>query len=353
MSSIPVNLKNARLTALTLARVGNPAEEHTLQTSRELCRFAEGDAEILTACFLKPFRALEPHRLHHHSDVAKNELFGYASAIFNDNASLLENGAHIARLLHSKSHHPNIKPGDLCISLLEDLIVEGGCVQGIGIIKSETTAPFLQILAVDGDLRLTTQQGIYPDKMDKGCLILNHRQEDGFVVYLFDKSGTGAHFWTRDFAQAIPVKSDDYLTRRYSELAVAFAEKGLPEESPQPKRLEVAKSAIDYLSQAESFDLAEFRERALGQPDLIERFDSFKSEFEEERGLELDEKFAVSKPEAKKAKKRLKSRLKLDVGVDVKFSSGFIDQSDRFLERGFDEDKHMQYLKVYFHREET
>lgn len=336
---------------MTLARIGSPSQNQPLQTSRELCRFEEGDAEILTACFLKPFRALDPFRLHHHADVAKNELYGYACAVFDDNETFLGNGAHIAQLLHAKSHHPNIKPGDLCISLLEDLIVEGERVQGLCVIKSETTAPFLQIVAVDGDLRLTTQQGIYPDKMDKGCLILNRRRADGFVVLLYDKSGTGAHFWTRDFIHAVPVKSDDYLTRRYTELAVAFAEKGLPEEAPQPKRLEVAKSAIDYIAQAESFDLAEFRERALGQPDLMERFDSFKSDYEEERGVELDEKFAVSKPEAKKAKKRLKSRLKLDVGVDLKFSSGFIEQADRFLERGFDEEKHMQYLKVYYHRE--
>lgn len=349
--SIPVNFKNARLAAMSLARLGNPSQNEPLQTSRELCRFDEGDAAILTACFLKPFRALDAHRLHHHAEVTKNELHGYASAIFENNGSLLENGAHIARLLHSKSHHPNIKAGDLCVSLLDDIIVEGGQVQGLCIIKSETTAPFLQIMHVDGDLRLTTQQGIYPDKMDKGCLILNRRPEEGFVVFLYDKSGTGAHFWTRDFVQAAPVKSDDYLTRRYSELAVAFAEKGLPEEAPQPQRLEVAKSAMDYLAQTESFDLAEFRERALRQPALIERFDSFKSEYEEETGLELDDRFAVSKPEAKKAKKRLKSRLKLDVGVDLKFSSGFIDQSERFLERGFDEEKHMQYLKVYFHRE--
>lgn len=349
--SIPVNSTNARLSALTLARVGNSGQNQPLQTSRELCRFEEGDAEILTACFLKPFRSLEPYRLQHHADVTKNELYGYACAIFDDNNSLLENGAHIARSLHEKSHHPNIKPGDLCISLVEDLIVEGGRVQGLCLIKSETTAPFLQIVTVDGDLRLTTQQGIYPDKMDKGCLILNLRREDGFMVFLFDKSGSGAHFWTRDFVHAVPVKSDDYLTRRYSELAVAFAEKGLPEEASQPKRLEVAKSAIDYLAQAESFDLSEFRERALGQPDLIERFDTFKTEYEEETGFQLDERFSVSKPEAKKAKKRLKSRLKLDVGVDLKFSSGFIDQSDRFLERGFDEEKHMQYLKVYFHQE--
>ena len=55
--------------------------------------------------------------------------------------------------------------------------------------KSESKVPFLQISSVDGDLVLTTQQGIYPDKIDKGCLIINHSRSEGFVVYLFDNGG--------------------------------------------------------------------------------------------------------------------------------------------------------------------
>jgi len=349
--SIPVNFNNARLAAMSLAKVGTSTRDEPLHTSRELCRFSDDDAELLTNCFLKPFRSLEPHRLDHHAEVTRNELHGYASAIFADAASLLENGGHIARFLYETSTHPNIKPGDLCIALLEDVIVEGGLVRGLCIMKSESTAPFLQIQLTDGDLRLTTQQGIYPDKLDKGCLILNHRPADGYVVYLYDKSGGATQFWRRDFIHAVPIKNEDYLTRRYSELAVAFAEKGLPEEAPQPERVEVARNALDYLTEADDFDLGEFQQQALRQPDLIERFNSFKSDFEEESGMELDEKFTVSRPEAKKARKRLKSKVKLDVGVDLKFSSAFIDQAEQFLERGFDEDKHMQFVKVYFHRE--
>jgi hypothetical protein len=330
---------------MTLAKIPTPSSGEPVQCSKAPCQLGEEDSVFLAAIFLKPFRSLDPHRLHHHSHLSGNELHTYAQAIFNDPARLPETGAHIAQHLHARSHHPNIKPGDLCVALVQGITWGEDTVQALCLIKSESQVPFLQISLRDGDLRLTTEQGIYPEKIDKGCLILDVEPEEGFIVYLFDKAGGDAQFWKRDFAGAVPLKSPDYLTKRYSQLCVAFAEKGLPEEAPAAERVEVARRAIGYLQDHEEFDLATFREEALPEPALQEQY-------EEETGTELEDQFQVSKKEAKKAKKRLKSRLKLDVGVDLKFSSGFIDQSERLLERGFDEEKHMQFVKVYFHREE-
>lgn len=349
---LSIHFREARLSAMTLARVGNPLRSESLRTSRALCRFEDSEAELLTHCFLKCFRALELHQLHHHTDLKKNELFGDASAIFDDNEKLLERGAAIARHLHSKSNHPNIKSGDLCIALIDGIAAGGESVQALSIVKSETTVPFLQISERDGDLRLTTEQGIYPEKIDKGCLIVNHDRAHGFSIYLFDKSGSGGtHFWNRDFVGALPVKSDDYLTKHYSKLCVAFAEKGLPEETMQEERLEVATKAIAYLEEAEEFDLGDFEQKTLATPERIEQFEAFKNEYEEEGGHALEDKFTVSKKEAKKARARLKSSLKLDVGVDIRFSSGFISQSEKFLERGFDEERGMEFVKLWYYSE--
>lgn len=336
---------------MSLARVGNPVRNEPFQTSRTLCRFKDEEAELLTHCFLKSFRALELHHLHHHTSVESNELFGYAAAIFDNDETLLEQGAHIARHLHSRSNHPNIKSGDLCVALIEDIGMAGEAVEAISIVKSESKVPFLQISERDGDLVLTTEQGIYPDKIDKGCLIINHGRADGFSVYLFDKGGGNTHFWVREFVGAKPVTDDDFLTRRYGELCVAFAEKGMPEETRQEERMEVASRAMTYLKASEEFDLEEFESTALEEPERIEQFKVFKEAYEEEQGEPLKESFTVSKKEAEKAENRLKSRLKLDVGVNMQFSSGFIHEADRFLERGFDDVRQMEYVKIYFHKE--
>lgn len=349
--SLTLNFRKARLSAMSLARVGNPVRKEPLQTSQTLCRFKDEEAELLTHCFLKSFKALELHQLAHHDAVEKNDLFSYVTEIFEDNARLLEAGARIAKHLHARSNHPNIKSGDLCVALIDGISVAGELTQAVSIVKSESKVPFLQISERDGDLVLTTEQGIYPDKIDKGCLIINHGKADGYSVYLFDKGSGGTNFWVREFVGARPVKNDDFLTRRYSELCVAFAEKGLPEETPQEDRMAVASRAMNYLQDTDEFALDEFESAAMENPEQVERFKTFKQEFEEERGEPLEESFTVSRKEAEKAGNRLKSRLKLDVGVTMQFGPGFIHEADRFFERGFDEDKGMSYVKVYFHKE--
>ncbi|HRQ88502.1 MAG TPA: nucleoid-associated protein, partial [Bacteroidia bacterium] len=321
------SFKDAQLVAMSLAKVGNPVRNEPLRTSQRLCRFRDEEAELLTHCFLKSFRALELHQLHHHSDLAKNELFAAASAIFDDNDTLLEQGATIARHLHAKSNHPNIKSGDLCVALIDQVGVLGERVQALSIVKSESRVPFLQISERDGDLVLTTEQGIYPDKIDKGCLVLNHGRADGYSVYLFDKGGGNTQFWVREFLGAQPVRNDDFLTRRFSELCVAFAQRGLPEETRQEERMDVASRSLNYIKDADEFDLGEFEAKALVEPQRIAQFEAFKADYEEEQGQPLEERFAVSKKEAEKAEGRLKSRMKLDVGVELRFSSGFIRQA--------------------------
>lgn len=349
--SLSLHFRKARLSSMSLAKVGNPMRNEPFQTSKSLCRFDDEEAELLTHCFLKSFRSLELHQLFHHTAVESNELFQYATAIFQDNDQLLEQGEMIARHLHAKSNHPNIKSGDLCVALINNVVVGGETVQALSIVKSESKVPFLQISERNGDLVLTTEQGIYPEKIDKGCLIVNAGRADGYYVYLFDKSGGNTHFWVRDFVGAKPVTDDDYLTRRYSELCVAFAEKGLPEDARQEERMEVASRAINYLNETEEFDLDDFQAKALADADRIERFNIFKEDYEQEKSGPLREKFTVSKKEAEKAGNRLKSRMKLDVGVTMQFSSGFIHEAERFLERGYDEDKMMEFVKIYFHRE--
>lgn len=343
-----VHFKDAYLRAMGLAKVGNPLREEPLQTSKKLCTFDEDEAELLTHCFLKPFRSLEKHQFRQTGDQPMPAL---AKTIFENNDLLLDTSAKIAKHLYANSKHPNIKSGDLCVGLLDNVIADGEPTQGICLIKSESKVPFLQVAMHEGDLRLITQQGIYPDKIDKGCLIINHAAEDGYVAYVFDKSGGATHFWIHEFLDVIPADEDDYHTRRYSDMCVAFAEKGLPDEVRSEERVEIANRAFDYMDANEQFDLNDFQQVALAEPELIEQFAEFKTIYEGENGEELNDTFVVNKAATEKAKKRLKARLKLDTGADIRFNSGFIKQSEQFLERGFDDDKHMNYVKIYFHDE--
>ncbi len=350
--SISVNFAEAQLASMALAQVGNPQRQEGLRTSKNLCQFQDDEAELLTRCFLKPFKSLDMHQLEHPEDVSENPLYQAASDIFDKPSNLVEYSAEIAKHLYASSNHPNIKSGDLCVAHLINVFVDGEANEAISIIKSESKVPFLQITASGEDLQLTTQQGIYPDKIDKGCLIVNTRRDEGYAVYLFDKSGD-AQFWRCEFVSASPVQDKDYLTRRYSEMCVAFANDtdGL-EEGMKEERVDVARKAVSYMAEADTFDMQDFNQVALAKPKVAEDFQTFKESYEAEKiGTPLQESFEVSKKEAKKAERKINSRLQLDTGVDLKFSTGFQKTADQFMEKGFDEDKQMKYVKIYYHTE--
>lgn len=336
---------------MTLAKVGNPLKGEVLQTSKTLCSFGEEDAEWLTHCFMRSFRALDLHCLHHHSDLESNEIFSYVSKVFDSPDTMLENGALIAKHLHSSSNHPNIKNGDLCIGHIKGIKVAGQETDAISIIKSESKVPFLQITVVEGDLKLSTQEGIYPDKIDKGCLILNHNSDEGYAVYVFDKSGGNTYFWNRDFLGAIPVKDEDYLTRRYSELCADFADEGLAEGTSQEDRHALARKAASHLAEKEEFNRQEFEQEVLIEPEVIEQFSHFKEEFDKEAETPLDDQFKISKKIAKREEKKLKSRIKLDTGAVIRLSSALIESPEGILEQGFDEAKKMKFVKLYYNEE--
>ena len=345
---ISVIFNEARLTGMALAKIGNPLRDEPLQTSKTLCHFKDDDAELLTHCFLKPFQRLELHELNY---IDENKLHEFVSGIFESKDQLLDKGGEIARHLYKNSNHPSIKPGDLCVAHLEEILVNGSPTEAICIIKSESKVPFLQVAMIDGDLQLTTQQGIYPDKIDKGCLILNHGGADGYAVYLFDKGG-GTQFWNREFVNASPTRTDEFMTKRYSEMCVAFANTGVPDDGMKQERIDVAKRAVSYMTETDEFDIEEMKETVIETPALAEEFTNFKKDYEEtEVGITLDPQFTVAKKEAKKVERKLNSRLKLDVGVDMRFSTGFQKASGTFLEKGVDEERDMKYVKIYYHSE--
>ena len=345
------NYKEASLSAMTLAKVGNPLKGEVLHTSKTLCRFAEEDADWLVHCFLRSFRALDLHCLHHHSDLGGNEIYSYVSEIFESPEKMLENGALIAKHLHNSSNHPNINNGDLCIGLIKGIKVAGQETDAISIIKSESKVPFLLITVEDGDLKMSTQHGIYPDKIDKGCLILNHNREEGYAVYVFDKSGGNTYFWNRDFLGAIPVKTDDYLTRRYSELCAGFADEGLPEGTLQEDRHALARKAVSHLSENEEFNRHDFEQQVLVEPEVIAQFANYKEEFDKEHDLLLDDQFRISKKIAKREEKKLKSRIKLDTGAVIRLSSALIEDPEGLVEQGFDQAKKMKFVKLFYNEE--
>jgi len=350
--SVKLRLNTASATRLILAKVGNPQREEPLQTSREVFDISEPDQAALTGIFLKPFKNLLAHRFTHHSSLDKHEMNNCAKALFGDSDDLLKYGCEIAKHLYSKSNHPNIKAGDLCIAHIKEIHIEGELVQGLCILKSESVTPFLTITTKDGDLRISTEQGIHPEKIDKGCLIIDYWGSKGYYVLTFDRSGSDARFWTRDFLGVEAVPDSAFLTNAYAKMAVSFIEEQKPEEDTPPwETCNTARQALDYFDEHERFDLQEFEKEVLKEPDMVERFQQHRSRMEEEQGQPLETSFEISKKDITKARKRINATLKLDTGVEIHVKSTLSTENDPILERGYDDKKGMKFIKVFYNNE--
>lgn len=357
--SAKIRFTSAAATQLVLAKVGHPQRNEPLQTSKQVFSVGEGDQETLTALFLKPFKNLAGHRFHHHASLDQHEMNTCVRDVFEANERLLEKGREIAKRLYSKSGHPNIKSGDLCISLVDDIQVDDATVQGLCILKSESVVPFLSISTKDGDLQLHTEQGINPDKIDKGCLILNHLSKKGYYVLTFDRSGTDSRFWVRDFLGLVPITDSPFLTNKYADMAVAFVkqeekEKHGPaanEDAPPWETRTAARDALAYFEGHEKFSLQEFEEQVLRTPEAVTKFKQHRARVEEEQGQAFDNEFDISKKHLSKAKKRTGTVMKLDTGVEIHLKPTSGDQPEPTLERGFDEAKGMKFIKVFFNKD--
>lgn len=359
--SVKLRFTSATATKLVLAKVGHPQRDEPLQTSKEVFQIEENDQEVLSAIFLKPFKNLTGHRFSHHSSLDQHEMNTLSAAIFESEDGLLEKGCDIAQRLYAKSNHPNIKSGDLCISLIKDIDLNGELKQGLCILKSESVVPFLSISTRDGDLELHTEQGINPEKIDKGCLIIDHLGSKGYYVLTFDRSGTDSRFWVRDFLGVVPITDSPFLTNKFTNMAVAFMEKEKKEKKEQPavddetppwETNTAARDAITYFEEKENFSLHEFEEEVLKTPEAKKKFAEHRKAVEEEQGQKFEETFEISKKDVTKAKKKIvQSVMKLDTGVEVRLKPTVAAKPDSVLEHGFDEGKKMKFIKIYFNED--
>ncbi|MFM2165805.1 MAG: hypothetical protein RIS79_176, partial [Verrucomicrobiota bacterium] len=190
---------------------------------------------------------------------------------------------------------------------------------------------------------------------DKGCLILDYWSEKGYYILTFDRGGADTRFWVREFLGVEAVPDAAFLTNAYAKMAVSFLEEKKPAESeeddtPPWEAATAAKDALDYFEQRETFQLEEFEREVLKDPETISRFGEHKARIEEEQGQPLETSFEISKKDVTKAKKRIAAVLKLDTGVEIHVKPAATDDQP-VLERGYDEQKGMKFVKVFYNKD--
>lgn len=349
-----VTFFEASLAQLSIHRVGNKLQDEFYVLSDDSLEIEdEFLSNLLMQYYLKPFEKVnEVYRFIHSSDLNLNELFHFSNEIFKDKGNFHEVSQQITKYLYDLTNHPKIKSGELYVAYFNNVQIEGELLDVIGIFKSETKETYLKVYPEDkGFFMGYEQDGINIQKLDKGCLIFNTDAEEGFKVLVVDQTNKAneAVYWKDEFLQ-LKIRNDSFnQTNNTLSVYKSFVTNKLEDDFEMNKadKIDLLNRSMKYFKEKESFEIDEFSNEVIGNPKAIESFKTFKQNYEKEFDTEIADSFDISSPAVKKQAKVFKSVLKLDKNFHI-----YIHGNKELIEKGFDDDKSMNYYKVYFKEEE-
>lgn len=304
---------------------------------------------LVETWLLSAFGAGEYFHFFHDSGIEYNVVYGAVNVIFDNPEALYEQSINLAKHLYEQSKHPKIKGGEFYTVYFKNCLLDGEPVDAVGLFKSENKDTFLKVMREGGNFNLESEQGINIKKLDKGCLIFNKDRENGYVVAVVDNTNRGvdAQYWIDDFLHVRQRKDEYANTENVMAMAKQFITKELPKEFEVPKadQIDLLNRSLQFFKEKDTFNIEDFANEVIEQPEVIESFKSYKKNYEEEHATEIDDSFTISQHAFKKQQRSYKRIIRLDKKIQI-----IIDGNRDHIEQG--EDEKGKYYKVYYSTEE-
>ena len=349
-----ISFFEASLAELSIHRIGNKsADEFYVLSEESLVLADEQLKELLLQYFLSPYvKVNEIYRFFHpNDDLNLNEVYHFAEAIFEKGGNFHENSQQLAKYLYEVSSHPKIKSGELYVAYFENVQIEGETHDAIGIFKSETKETYLKVYPENAGFGVSYEQdAINISKLDKGCLIINCEKEEGYKVAVIDQTNRSAEavYWKDEFLK-LKIRNDNYnQTNNVLGVYKEFVTQKLDEdfEISKADKIDLLNKSMKYFKDKETFDIDEFSNEVIANEEGIASFKNFKKNYEEEFDTSIADNFDISEAAVKKQAKAFKSIIKLDKNFHI-----YIHGNKELIEKGFDDDRSMNYYKVFFKEE--
>ena len=350
-----ISFFESNLTHLSIHHVGNPVQDERYALSDTPVSLADEMLKgILNQYFSTPFGKINEiyHLYHPNDDLNLNEVYHFAETIFDNPHTIHENSKQLAKHLYDVSNHPKIKAGEFYVAYFKDVQVEGELWDAIGLFKSENKETYLKVYPEKDGFGLSyEQEAININKLDKGCLIFNTEKENGYKVAVVDNTNRSqeAVYWKDEFLK-LKIRNDNYhQTNNLLGVYKNFVTKNIDSEFEVSKtdKIDLLNRSMKYFKEKESFELDDFNNEVIGNEQGIASFLNYKKGFEDEFETPIPNSFDISAAAVKKQTRVYKSVLKLDKNFHI-----YIHGDKQLIEKGFDEDKHMNYYKVYFKEEQ-
>lgn len=337
-----------KIDQISIHYVGNRFSEKIL-LSKKLVTLEDELSEVLTTYFLKQFVFNEYYNFYHQDNLKYNEVYNYISEIFTNKSNLFELSIKLASHLYQASDHPRINGGEFYVVYFNDCIINGVTTDAIGLFKSENKETFLKVYPKGDSFEIESEKGININKLDKGCLIFNIEKENGYVVSVVDNTNKGieAKYWLEDFLNVKP-RNDEYAkTQNTLSLYKSFITKTMSEEFGLNKAEQAAllNKSLDFFKENAEISLSDLAKEVIQQPEMIESFNQYKNQYEQEHEIEIGDNFRVSESAVKKQARKFRSVIKLDKNFHI-----YVHGDEHLIEQGEAKDG-WKFYKIYYREE--
>ncbi|WP_313418809.1 nucleoid-associated protein [Sphingobacterium multivorum] len=341
--------------AFSIHRVGNKAQDEFYVLSDNPIDLSKNEVipGLLMQYFMSPFSKVnEVYRFFHpNGELELNEVYYFAKQFFSGQLPFHEFSQQLAKFLYEVSSHPKIKGGEFYVVALKNVQLEGEEHDAIGIFKSENKETYLKVYPEHGEFNLDyEQEAININKLDKGCIIVNTEGEEGYKVLVLDQTNKQqeAVYWKDEFLQ-LRIRNDNYhQTGNYLKVVKDFVQGELDDtfELERADKIDLLNRSMNYFKEKETFVQEEFEEEVLGDPQAIAMFHDYRIGFETEFESPFKESFQIAEKAVKKMESSYKSIIKLDKNFHL-----YIHGKREYIEKGYDEEKGMNFYKMYYENE--
>lgn len=344
-----LDFTQVELGQLITHHVGNKLRDEKYSLSKETSVIDDETVKFLLKYFLLSLKLEEFYCFTHSVDLERNDIYSTVVNLFLNTDNFIETSQNIAKLLYEYSNHPKIKGGELNIALFSNIILNDDIIQGIGIFKSETNIPFIQMKQQKNKFSINHDYGFEIKGVDKGCMIFNTAKNDGYRILIIDNVNKSieAQYWKDEFLEIKPIANEFHQTNQFLGIAKQFVTKHLPKtlEVTKTDQIDLLNRSVDYFKSHNQFDKQEFENEVFANNNIIDSFKKFDRAFKQENELELSDTFEISPQAVKKQARVFKSVLKLDKNFEI-----YIHGNRELIEQGVD-DNGRKFYKIYYENE--
>ncbi|WP_297511275.1 nucleoid-associated protein [Flavobacterium sp.] len=349
-----LNLFNTHIDSLSIHRVGNKSRNENLFLSESSYSLTDEIVPLIKEYFFRPFREKEENyfQFAHDVDLEYNEMFNLASEVFTNPSSVHEVSKKITHHLFEQSNHPHIKNGEVFVAYLTNIAIDNQTVDALGVFKSELKNDFLQFEERGSNLEMILQEGINLNKLDKGCLIFNYKKEEGYKILTVDSNRYDARYWLEQFLSVDAFQDENFMTKKYLKFCQEFAKEVVFPAEDKKEEVLFMNRAVNHFAKNDTFEESKFLNEVIDNPDLIPEFKSYKADRGEKYSIEDVTSFPIANAAVSDARRTIKNVINLDTNIQIKLDFVNPDSAEKFVEKGWDEERQMYYYLVYFNKEQ-